>query len=64
MSVADFADSLFLGAGAIPVLLLLAGDAGAAILTLVALLCAACLAALADPGAPFRTMSTRNGKRH
>ena len=63
MTATDLAEFLFLGAVAVPALLLLAGEPGLAILALVFLLCAACLAALADPGAPFRTMLSSDKKR-
>ena len=51
----DWAGFFFAGAAIVPALLGFAGEAGGAALTLVALMCAGCLAALADPKAPFRT---------
>lgn len=58
MKPADVAEFFFVGAGAMPVLLFWLGDPGLAVLALVALLFAACLAALADPEAPFRRMKS------
>ena len=52
----DAAEFFFVGAGSMPGLLLWLGDPGLAVLVLVALLLAACVAAMGDPEAPFRTM--------
>ncbi|MBX3716984.1 MAG: hypothetical protein KF738_13375 [Burkholderiales bacterium] len=56
MKPGDVAEFFFVGAGSMPGLLVWLGDPGLAVLVLVALLFAACLAALADPEAPFRRM--------
>jgi len=63
MSAADFAEFFFVGSGMIPAFLVCAGDPGLAILALVALLVAGCLASMADPGAPFRTMNAEDPAR-
>lgn len=47
----------FAGAGILPGFLLYADDPGLAAMALVALLCAGCVCALADPEAPFRNPS-------
>jgi hypothetical protein len=47
----------FAGAVAMPALLLWLGDPGLAVMVGVPLLLAGCLAALADAGAPFRSMA-------
>ena len=56
MNAADLAEFFFVGAGLLPGFLVYAGDPGLAILALVPLLGAGCLASMADPGAPFRTL--------
>jgi hypothetical protein len=57
----DVAEFFFVGAGSMPGLLLWLGDPGLAVLVLVALLLAACVAAMGDPEAPFRTMPPPRG---
>lgn len=56
MKPGELAEFFFAGAGTMPGLLIWLGDPGLAAIVLVALLIAACLGSLADPGAPFRTM--------
>ncbi len=63
MTAADIAEFFFVGAGMLPGFLVFAGDPGLAILALVALMCAGCLAAMADPGAPFRTTERQDPPR-
>ena len=53
-TVAEFC---FTGAVAMSVVFFWLGDPGLAVMTGVPLLLAGCLASLADPGAPFRTMA-------
>ena len=56
MKPGDVTEFFFVGAGSMPGLLVWLGDPGLAAIVLVALLFAGCLAAMADPEAPFRTM--------
>jgi len=56
MKPAEVTEFFFVGAGSMPGLLVWLGDPGLAVIVLVALLIAACLGAMADPEAPFRTM--------
>lgn len=63
MSAADLAEFFFVGSGLLPGFLVFAGDPGLAILALVFLLCAGCLASMADPGAPFRTLDPEDPPR-
>ena len=63
MSSVDPGGFFFAGAGVVPGFLLYAGDPGIAILALVALMCAGCVAALADPQAPMRTVPAPRGTR-
>lgn len=52
----DAAEFFFAGAGTMPGLLMWLGDPGLGVIVMVALLLAACLSAMADPEAPFRSM--------
>lgn len=56
MKPGEATDFFFAGACSMPVLLLWLGDPGLAVIVLVGLLILACLGAMADPEAPFRTM--------
>ena len=56
MEPGDVTDFFFAGAGTLPGLLMWLGDPGLGVIAMVALLLAACLGAMADPEAPFRTM--------
>ncbi|MBK6982582.1 MAG: hypothetical protein IPH30_14475 [Betaproteobacteria bacterium] len=56
MKPGEVTEFFFAGAGLMPGLLVFLGDPGLAVITLVGLLIAACLGAMADPEAPFRTM--------
>lgn len=56
MKPGEVTEFFFAGAGLMPGLLIFLGDPGLAVITLVGLLIAACLGAMADPEAPFRTM--------
>ena len=56
MKPGDVTEFFFAGAGSMPGLLIWLGDPGLAVIVLVALMLAACLASMADPEAPFRTM--------
>ena len=56
MKPEDMAEFFFVGAGSMPGLLLWLGDPGLAVMVLVGLLLAACVAAMGDPEAPFRTL--------
>jgi hypothetical protein len=57
MKPGDVTEFFFAGAGTMPGLLIWLGDPGLAAIVLVGLLLAACLGAMADPEAPFRTMA-------
>jgi hypothetical protein len=57
MKPGEVSEFFFVGAGSMPGLIAWLGDPGLAVIVLVALLLAACLGAMADPEAPFRTMS-------
>lgn len=52
----DLAGFLFSGAGVLPGFILYADQPALAIVSMFALLLAGCVAAIADPDAPFRTM--------
>jgi hypothetical protein len=56
MKPGDVVEFFFVGAGSMPGLLVWLGDPGLAVIVLVGLVLAACVAAMADPEAPFRTM--------
>lgn len=56
----DLPGFLFAGAGTLPGFLVFSGDPALAVLALVFLLLAGCLAALADPEAPFRAAAERD----
>ena len=56
MKPGDVTEFFFAGAGSMPGLLIWLGDPGLAAIVMVGLFIAACLGALADPEAPFRTM--------
>jgi hypothetical protein len=56
MKPGDVAEFFFVGAGSMPGLLVWLGDPGLAVIVLVGLVLAACVAAMADPEAPFRTL--------
>jgi len=56
MKPGDVTEFFFAGAGSMPGLLIWLGDPGLAAIVMVGLLIAACLGAMADPEAPFRTM--------
>jgi hypothetical protein len=60
MKPGDVTEFFFAGAGSMPGLLIWLGEPGLAVMVLVALLLAACLGAMADPEAPFRTMPARD----
>ena len=55
----DVAGFFFAGAGTVPGFLVYASQPGLAMLAMMALLLAACVSALADPEAPFRTVKAR-----
>jgi hypothetical protein len=59
----DIAGFFFTGSGALPGFLLYAGDAGLAMMAMVALLLAGCLAGMADPQAPLRTAAARQSRK-
>jgi hypothetical protein len=59
----DAAGFFFTGAGTVPGFLVYAGDPGLAVITMVALMLAACLGGMADPQAPFRTVAARDDSR-
>lgn len=63
----DAVGFFFAGAGTLPGFLFYAGDPGLAILITTALVLAGCVAGLADPQAPFRTLPApgdgRDGER-
>lgn len=59
----DIAGFFFAGAGTVPGFLFYAGDPGLAVITMMALMLAACVGGMADPQAPFRTMSARDDAR-
>lgn len=61
MKPGEVTEFFFVGAGAMPGLLLWLGDPGLAAILLVALMFAACLGGMADPEAPFRTMPAPQG---
>ena len=56
MRPGDLTEFFFAGAGLMPGLLVWLGDPGLGAIAMVALLITACLSAMADPEAPFRTM--------
>ncbi|HQZ46291.1 MAG TPA: hypothetical protein PK042_09245 [Usitatibacteraceae bacterium] len=56
MKPGDVTEFFMAGAGTMPGLFIYLGDPGLAAIALVALLIAACLGAMADPEAPFRTL--------
>ena len=56
MKPGDVTEFLVAGAGSMPGLLIWLGDPGLAVIVLVGLMLAACVAGMADPEAPFRTM--------
>jgi len=55
MGTDDWAGFFFAGTGIVPAFLLHAGEPGRAMMAMVVLLFAGCIAALADPGAPLRS---------
>lgn len=55
MGIDDWAGFFFAGTGIVPSCLLYAGEPGPAVMAMIVLLFAGCIAALADPGAPFRS---------
>jgi len=64
MKPGDVTEFFFVGAGAMPGLLIWLGDPGLAAILLVALMLAACVSGMADPEAPFRTMPAPQGAAH
>ena len=61
--MADVPGFFFAGAATLPVFLLFAGLPGLALMALIVLTGVGCLFALADPEAPFRTVSVRPAPR-
>ena len=57
MKPGDVTEFFFAGAGSMPGLLMWLGKPGLGVILMVALLIAACVGAMADPEAPFRTMA-------
>jgi len=57
MKPGDVTEFFVAGAGSMPGLLIWLGEPGLAVIILVALLLGACVAGMADPEVPFRTMA-------